>query len=116
VSILTVVLASALIATSAANAALQLANLQRRASKRRSAGSVWREAASERGIGLRLALVFLFYGEWQLVKSATGSSSAAAWLVTGIMATIFAWVVWDCGVWLRYWIIRRTPGPVRKNP
>jgi hypothetical protein len=109
-SILTVTLASALIATSAANAALQFANLQRRASKRRS---VWREVASERGILLRTSLVSLFYGEWLLVKSATGSSSGAAWLVTGIEAAIFAWVVWDCGVWLSR--IRRSRGHPLKS-
>lgn len=112
-SILTVTLASVLIAVSAANAALQFVNLKRRAGKRRSAGSVWREVASERGIGVRLSLVSLFYGEWLLVKSATGSSSAAAWLVTGIMAAIFAWVVWDCGVWLSR--IRRSRGNTRTN-
>lgn len=100
-SILTVTLASVLIAVSAANAALQFVSLQRCASKRHS---VWREVASERGIGLRLSLVALFYGEWMLVKSAAGSSSAAAWLVTVIMAAIFAWVIWDCGAWL--WRIR----------
>lgn len=99
-TILTVTLASVLIAVSAANAALQFVNIKRRASKWRSSGSVWREVASERGIGMRLSLVFLFYGEWLLVKSATGSSSAAAWLVTGIMAAIFAWVVRDCSALL----------------
>ena len=112
-SILTVTLASVLIAVSAANAALQFVSLQRRASKRRSAGSVWREVASERGIGLRASLVSLLYGEWLLVKSGAGSSSAAAWLVTGIMAAIFAWVVWDFGVWLSR--IRRSRGHARET-
>jgi hypothetical protein len=107
-SLLTVTLAAALIATASANATLQFVNLKRNAGKRRPARSVWREVASERGIGLRLALVSLFYGEWLLVKSATGSSSAAAWLVTGIMAAIFAWAVWDCRVWLRTSIRRRS--------
>jgi hypothetical protein len=110
VSILTITLASALIASSAANAALQFVNLNRRARRRRS---VWREVASERGIGLRLALVFLFYGEWLLVKTAAGSSSAAAWVVTGIMAAIFAWVVWDFAVWLSR--IRRSRDHARET-
>jgi hypothetical protein len=113
-SILTVTLASGLIAVSAANAALQFVFIKRRASKRRPAGSVWREVASKWGIGLRLALVFVFYGEWLLVKGAAGSSSAAAWVVVSIMAAIFAWVLWDCGVWLRP-RIRRTPDQARKT-
>lgn len=96
-TLLTVTLASALIAVSAANTALQFVNLKRRAGKR-----VWQELASERGVIMRLSLLFLFYGEWMLVKSAAGSSSGAAWLVTGIMAAIFAWVVWDFGVWLSH--------------
>jgi hypothetical protein len=112
-SILTVTVASLVIAVCAANATWSFVFLKRRASNRRPAGSVWREVASEWGIGLRLALVFLFYGEWMLVKSATGSSSAAAWLVTGIMAAIFAWVVWDCGVWLLR--IRRSRGHPLKS-
>jgi hypothetical protein len=98
--VLAATLASLVIAVSAANATWSFVFLKRRASKRRPAGSVWREVASEWGIGLRLALVFLLRGEWMLVKSVTGSSSAAAWVVTGIMAAIFAWVVWDCGVWV----------------
>jgi hypothetical protein len=111
-SILTLILAPVLIASCAANAALQFPNLKSCASKRRPAGSVWREVASERGILLRTSLGSLFYGEWLLVKSATGSSSAAAWLVTGINAAIFAWVLWDCEIWLRSWI-RRKPAEAR---
>jgi hypothetical protein len=107
-SLLTVTLASLLIATSAMAATMWFVYLQRCASKRGPAGSVWREVVSERGIGLRLALVSLFYGEWLLVRGVAGSSSAAAWVVTGIRAAIFAWVLWDSGVLLRSSIRRRS--------
>jgi hypothetical protein len=110
--VLTVTLASVVIAVCSANATWSFVFLKRRASKRRPAGSVWREVASEWGIGLRLALLFLFYGEWLLVKSAAGSSSAAAWVVTDIMAAIFAWAIWDCGVWVTT-LVRRARRPGR---
>jgi hypothetical protein len=92
----TITLASVFIAASAATAAVQYVKL--RASKRRSKDSVTPEVWR---IVLRLSFVSILYGVWILVRGATGSSSAAAWLVTGLMAAIFAWVVGDCGVWLR---------------
>ena len=113
-SILTVTVASVLIAVSAVNATLQYVQLERRANKRHSAGSIWRELSSEQGILLRTSLVSLCYGEWMLVKSATGSSSLAAWLITGIEAAILAWVVWDLGVWIKS-NIRRSRGMARPS-
>jgi hypothetical protein len=110
---ITTLIASALIAVPAANAALHFVNLKRRANKRRS--------AVQSGVSLHPSGASAcaspwspsFYGEWLLVKSATGSSSAVAWLATGIMAAIFAWVLWDCGVWLSR--IRRSRAPARQN-
>ena len=109
-STLTVTLASVLIAVSAASAPWQYAQL--RALKQRPKDSVWRDVVA-RAIVLRLFLVSILYGVWILVRGATGSSSAAAWLVTGLMAAIFAWAAWDCVVWLSR--IRRSRGHPRQS-
>ncbi len=103
-STLTVTLASVFIVVSAACAVWMLSQI--RALKRRCGDSASWEVAGRRII-LRWFVVSILYGVWVLVKGATSSSSAAAWLVVGIMAAIFAWSLWDFAVWVRPLIRRR---------
>jgi hypothetical protein len=105
-STLTVTIASVFIVVSASCAVWMFAQI--RALKRRCGDSAsWQVAG--RGIILRCFLGSVLYGVWVLVKSATSSSSAAAWLVVGIMAAILVWCLWDFVVWLRPLIRRRAP-------